>query len=333
MKRIIIKQPYFRFYILLIFYCIIHTAGAQKNTTFFSSATAVQYGYGIKATADLSGVERFSFRIGISGGIGAFVWQNWFYPTINTDLMFYKGGLGSNYPGKKSKKWLSIESVISYTATLGWSNRMNTVNKARPGLRNYPLYYFNNWTVPSLQNPFRYSASVGGNAVILFTKKKYNAQLVGFLNAHIDRFQASYINDGPPFWPPLGDRFDRYHTGGGFLSFHGNDDWAINIIELGYNKFTGYSPSSYELSNKIGSSYVFYKDPNENYYNKSNLHLTVGNTVKHWGVSVMAYNYPRLDIQHRIHSNMYFPLHLVPYKGSVAVGGVFYYQQSKIGLQ
>lgn len=320
-------------FILLIGCLSFQNILAQKNARYFSSTTAVQYGYAVKITADISSVESFSFRIGLSGGIGAFLGNNWLYPSLNGDIMLYHGGLGSNHPGKKKGNGLSVESVLSYTATIGWNNRMSYTDKARPGERNYPLYYFSNWNIPSLQNPYRYSASIGGNAIIFYRRGKNKSQLVGFLNAHVDRFQVSYTNDGPPFKPPLGDKFDRYHTGGGFISFHGNDDWAINLIEVGYNKFTGYSPSSYELSNKIGSSYVFYKDPNENYYNKSNLYLNIGNSSKHWGVSVIAYNDPKLDIQHRIHNNMYFPLHLVPYAGSIAIGGNYYYQQSKIGLQ
>jgi hypothetical protein len=158
-------------------------------------------------------------------------------------------------------------------------------------------------------------------------------QFVGFLNLHGDRYQISYTNDGPPFFPPFGDRFDRYHTGGGFISFHGNDDWIVNLIEVGFNKYTGYNRSSYELSNWIGNSYVFYKDSLQNYFNKSNWFLTVSNTTKHFGVNIESYNYVRQDFQHRIHTKSFYPFHLVPYKGFVAVGPVYYYQGSRIGLQ
>lgn len=305
---------------------------AQKNAIFFNSKNAVQYGYGLKFTADISKLEGLSFRLGVTGGLGAYWGDNWLYPTLNSDLMLFRGGLGSARPGDKSRL-LDVEAIVSYMLTAGWDNRMTYSSNVRPGIRNYPLYYMNTWNQPALQNPFRWSASLGGNLVFLFSRYNHKFQSVGFLNLHFDRVQLNYINDGPPFWPPLGDKYDRLHTGGGFLSFHGNDNWAINLVELGYNKFTGFSPSSYELSNKVGSSYVFYKNLRENYYNKSNWQLTVGNTSRQWALSAIAYNYPRADVQHRIHNKKYYPLHLVPYKGTIAVGGATYFQQTKIGLQ
>lgn len=310
----------------------IHSVQSQKNAVFFNSRSAVQYGYGVKLTADISKLEQLSFRLGFTSGLGAYWGGNWLYPTLNGDLMVFRGGLGSAYPGNKSR-FLDVEAIVSYMITTGFNNRLNQTSKARPGLRNYPLYYMNTWNLPALQNPFRWSASVGGNLVFFFSRYSHRFQSVGFANLHFDRLQANYINDGPPFFPPLGDRYDRLHTGGGFLSFHGNDHWAVNLVELGFNKFTGFSPSSYELTNKIGGSYVFYKDKRENYYNKSNWQLTVGNTAKHWAVSAIVYNYPRFDVQHRIHNITYDPLHLVPYKKTVAIGGATYFQQTKIGLQ
>lgn len=318
-------------YLTTSFY--IHDVLGQDNVHYFESSSAVQVGYGLKTTFDISRVEKFSFRIALSGGVGAFIGRNWFYPTLNGDFTIYKGGLGSNRPGRKTGKWFDLESVISYTATLGVTKRLNQNDKFGPSHRNYPLYYFSNRNLPSLQNPYRWSFSIGGNTVIFFSRRKDKVQHVGFLNIHLDRFQGNYANDGPPFSPPLGDRYDRFNTGIGFITFHGNNNWAVNLVEIGYNKFTGYSPSSYEISNKLGSSYVFYKETNENYYNKSNFQINVGNTVKNWGVSAIAYNHPKLDIQHRIHNNKYYPLHLVPYERTIALGPIFYFQQSKIGQQ
>jgi len=157
--------------------------------------------------------------------------------------------------------------------------------------------------------------------------------MVGFLNLHLDRFQLNYLNDGPPFFQPFGDRFDRFHTGAGFISFHGDDDWAVNLVEFGYNKFSGYTPYSYETANKMGSSYVLYKDSVEYYYNKSNWHLQVANTTRNYGVSVINYNKTQLDIQHKIHFSSYYPYHLVPYQQNWSFGALSYYQQSSIGLQ
>ncbi len=319
--------------LLLVALCSAGFASAQDNAVYYRSTNAIQYGYSLKARLDYSNAERLTFTLGVSGGIGSFVGKNWFYQAINSDVILYRGGIGSNRPGRKTGKWLDLETVISYTATAGLANRLRETSPARPGIRNYPLYYFNTRNLPALQNPYRWSITLGSNTIIFLTGPQYKKQQVGFLGLHLDRFQVGYINDGPPFFPPLADMKDRYHTGGIFGTFHGDDQWALNLVEVGFNKFTGYSPSSYELSNKLGSSYVFYRNRVENFYNKSNIYLNVGNTATNWGVSMIAYNFPRLDLQHRIHNNKYYPLHLVPYPKALAVGPIGYFQQIKIGLQ
>ena len=233
----------------------------------------------------------------------------------------------------KLKNFIDAEVNVAYTITAGFQNRMKQGYYLRPGIRNYPLYYFNTFTAQPLQNPYNWSASWGGNMIWFPTRCTDKFQQVGFLNIHLDRFQFSYINDGPPFRQPFGDRYDRFHTGGGFISFHGNDDWALNLVEIGYNKFTGYSKNAYQLSNKLGSGYLYYHDTDQQYYNKSRVYFNVANTAKHYGVNVNLYNFPDLDVQHRIHLGAAYPLHMVPYPKYVSLAGVFYFGESKIGLQ
>ena len=319
-----------------LFFCLClfqsHQLIAQKNASYASSIHAFQYGGSLKLQAEIGKHEGFNFRFTISGGVGAYAGKGWFYPSLQTDLMLYYGGLGSRYQGNKKKK-LDFEPVVSYTLTFGAEDRMKMSSRIRPGLRNYPLYYFNNWNLPALQNPFNWSASWGGNIIFFPTHPKHKNQLVGFLNLHLDRIQLNYLNDGPPFFPPFGDRFDRLHTGGGFLSFHGNDEWAFNLLELGFNKFSGYTPFSYETTNKLGGSYVLYNDSTEYAYNKSNWYVQVANSSKNYGISVTSYNLTKIDIQHKIHFSSFYPYHLVPYKDNFSFGALTYYQQTYIGLK
>jgi hypothetical protein len=317
-----------------VWICDVHPVSAQKNTSYFPSSTGNQYGFALKAYLEYSKLEKLTFRVGFSGGVGASLGGNWLYPTLNSDLMLYSGGMGSNRPGvKKFINSIELEWIFSYTVTMGTGYRLRENSRHKPGIRNYPLYYFKNHTMPALQNPYKWSASFGGNYVWFLTRKLNNKQSVGFINVHMERFQVNYINDGPPFLRPIGDRHDRYHTGGALITYHGSDKDVINLVELSYNKFTGYTPSAYELSNKLGASYIFYRDIGENFYNKSALELNVANTARGYGMHVTGYNYTSWDIQHMIHSNMYYSLHLVPYKGSVAGAPTFYYQQNKIGLE
>lgn len=304
----------------------------QPNATYRTRRSAYQLAYGVKFTIDYSDEFKLALRISLSGGAGAFVGQNWLYPSVNSDFGIYHGGIGSSFR-PSGGKWLDFETVIAYTFTAGFLNRMKIENDRRPGLRNYPLYYYSNRSFATLQNPYRYSFSWGGNAVIYYRRERYKAQHVGFANLHIGRVQASYTNDGPPFKPPFGDKFDRFNTGAAWLSFHGDDHWAINLVEIGYNKFTGFSPGSYEISNKLGNSYVFYKETEENFFNKSLVYLNVGNTARGWVATGNLYNYRHLDVQHTIHKMGYYPLHLVPYNGTWGGAGNIGYQKSLITLK
>jgi hypothetical protein len=249
------------------------------------------------------------------------------------DLMLYHSGIGSSLPGNKSAHKIEAELNISYTVTAGLTDRLKAESRFNPSVRDYPLYYFNIFNKPALQNPFNWSASFGGNAIISFTRPINKFQQVGFLNLHLDRIQLSYTNDGPPFFPPFGDKYDRYYTGAGFISFHGNSSWPVNLVEFGFNKFTGYSKNAYELSNRAGVVYLYYKDEKQQFYNKSQFFFNVGSTTHKWEANLNLYNYQWLDIQHRIHQSLFYPLHMVSYKHYIAAGGSFIYSSTKIGIE
>jgi Bacterial toxin 23 len=307
---------------------------AQKSISYYSNPRGEQSGASIKMQAEIGDRKNpFNWRLGLCAGAGGYLGGNWLYPSINADIVLYHGGLGSKRPTYKTGPFADVEFNIAYTFTAGFSNRMKNTSKLNPMIRNYPLYYFNNFCTPSLQNPLNISASWGGNLIFFPTRCTTKFQQVGFLNIHVDRFQFSYTNDGPPFSLPFGDKFDRLHTGGGIISLHGNRNWAIDLFELGFNKFTGYSRNSYELSNQSGVIYLYYKDALQQAYNKANIYINVASARNNWGVTVSCYNSPKWDIQHIIHQTLFYPLHMVPHKKYFAVGGMFIYGAAKIGLQ
>ncbi|MBC7849064.1 MAG: hypothetical protein H7Y31_04980 [Chitinophagaceae bacterium] len=306
-----------------------------QDVKFNQRNSAAQIGYTLKAQAEL-GTRKgnwFHWRIGASAGIGAFAGENWFYPSLQVDLMLYHGGMGSKWPGEKKNNYFDVEANVAYTITAGLESRMANGNAKGPAFRSYPLYYFNTFQLPPLQNPYNWSASIGGNIVWLTTRKKDKLQQVGFANLHFGRLQLNYANDGPFFPKPLGDRYDRLHTGTGFVTWHGDRHWNINLIEVGYEKFTGFSKNAYELANLLGTGYMYYRDTTQHFYNKSRVFVTVANPTKRWGGTVSAYNYSAIDVQHNIHLGAFYPLHMVPYKGHIGVSGNYYYGQTKIGLQ
>ena len=198
--------------------------------------------------------------------------------------------------------------------------------------RNIPLYYFANFSYPSLQNPYNSSLSLGTNLIFTNDKKKQK-QRVGFLNIHIDRFQVSYYNDGA--WGPLpvADAFDRYHTGGGLISYHGKSYTELNLIEVAFHKFTGYTQNAFELSNKLDLSFVSYRQPEQKYYNKSLWTVNLANPVKGYGINLRQYNDIKTDAQHRIHWSIINAYHMSPYEDYIAISGQYYYGQTKIGVR
>lgn len=316
--------------------CIYSHGSSQQKYIYFNSTTAEQLGYALTIQAEIGSGngDLFNWRIGLAAGAGAFLIKDILYPSLQTNFMLYHGGLGSSWPGEKSSRnYFDVELNIGYTLTAGFHNRMEYSSNLNPGKRNYPLFYFKNFTTPLLQNPYNYSLSWGGNAVFFFTGRKERFQQVGFVNLHVDRMQFSYSNDGPPFKPPFGDKFDRLHTGGGFITFHGNTNWDIDVLEIGFNKFTGYSKNTYELGNKVGTAYMYYSDEKQQFYNKSHIFLGAGNTSQGWTTALNFYNYTELDVQHMIHQSLFYPLHMVPYKGHISAAAAYYTNYLKTGLK
>ena len=326
---------------------------AQNKLLTYESKSSLQYGFSVKLLVGIgvrmpekktNGSNNFyseymNWRLAVSGGLGSFLGdRNWFYPSMNMDLMLYQGGIGSKWPGHKRNKSAfsqsDLEVVWSYTFTAGYNYRLrkNWFNR-QGGWINMPLYYFNTFNHPSLQNPFEYSITTGGNMIWFPTRKTTRFQRVGFLNLHVNRFQFSYLNDGPPFKQPFGDEYDRLHTGGGYISYHGKQNDFINLVELGFDKFTGFSRNAYELGNRLGNGYVYHQDSAQQYYNKGRIYLNIASLKNNAGISISVNDYPKLDVQHLIHLSNKYPLHAVPNEKFISIAPIYYLTNTKIGLQ
>jgi hypothetical protein len=175
---------------------------------------------------------------------------------------------------------------------------------------------------------------VGTNFIFTSDRNK-KFQRTGFLNFHFNRFQISYSNDGgvPLSDIYLGDRKDRYYTGSALLSYHGKPFTAVNLIELSYHKFTGYTQNSFEASNQFDFAFVNYKKKEQRFYNKSMFTLNLANPVKGYGLNVKLYNKTKWDVQHLIHWSIFNSYHIVPYKEHLSISGTYYLSQTKVGLK
>ena len=331
----------------LLFCLFIAPARAQYKTGTFSNAYRLQYGFSLKGTLEV-GVKNSDavhprlpaliYRFTAGGGVASHFVGPWLYPALNGELQFYNGGIGSrNRIGARERHRRTLDFILAFTATAGGYNYFVTGKEERRAqlpYRNVPLYYFADFGYPALQNPYRYSGSVGTN-VVLTTDRKRAVQRIGFVGFNARQFQISSYNDGgQPFRLfQVGDRKDRYYTGGGVLSYHGDTRTYLNLIELSYHKFTGYTKNAFEVSNKLQLARVNYSDEEQQYFNKSVWSITLADPARGWGVSGRMYHYLLYDVQHLLHWGLFNAYHLVPYKPHFALNGSYYFNPNRIGLQ
>ncbi len=317
--------------LLQSFYAV---TSAQSKTFLNHNEHGFQYGFSFKTTIEggMKANPAINIRLSLNAGVGSDFLGSWMYPALNTELQCYNGGFGSR--NDKGKSRFCLDVITAITATTGFKNRHQLTNANSISRRNVPLYYFANFVQPALQNPFDHSVSVGSN-LIFSTDKKKTFQRIGFFNLHVSRMQLSYYNDGG--WPfadiYLGDRKDRYYTGGGTLSYNGARNSLAETIELGYHKFTGYAQSAFEVSNKMNLAYIQYRKGEQKFYNRSLWSLNIAHPSRGYGLNIRTFNYVDQDIQHRIHWGLSDSYHIVPYPAHWVINASYYSAYNKIGLQ
>lgn len=313
------------------------TARAQSRRVYSPNELSFQYGFSIKGSLEFSLNKSFQkpvFRLCADFGLGSNLLTRALYFSINGELQLYNGGLGSKRREANKKPGLTLDLINAFTLTTGLNNYFTSDSVPVIGKRNSPLYYFSNFCDPALQNPYDYSISLGTNFIVSSDEFR-TSQRVGFLNLHLKSMQVSYFNDGgAPFDETyLGDSKDRFYTGGALISYHGNPNKDINLVELSFKKFTGYAKNAFEVSNKLDLAFVNYNKAEEKYYNKSLWSLNVSNPEKGWGVNINRYNYTDWDVQHLIHFSIYNSYHLVPYDDYFSISGTYYHNYTNIGLR
>lgn len=290
--------------ILFIFLSSLNSHSQVQNSIKNLQGGAFQFGCAVKMSFE---IQKFTnFRLSISGGLGKKIKDiEFLYPTLNSEIQIYNGGLGSNLLYGKHRK-LKIDFVTSFMITCG----VREVNYLGYITKNNPLNYFSDLSATALQNPYYNSISLGSNYILSTDRKKEN-QLVGVANINIERtVQITYYNDGTPFSNFTGDGYDRYYTGGGTISYYGNYRDKINHIEISYHKFTGYQRNAFETANHMQIDFIPYNDYEAFYYNQSRWKLKAGNYENGFGVFLTAYDKPNWDAQDVIHfkiNNAYHP--------------------------
>lgn len=136
---------------------------AQTERYFGEDEINLQFGFSIKASFEIgfgrgepgrdSYPEKNAFSIGGSAGIGSNFLTSNVYQTVNAEVLFYRGGLGSRRPGDKKVPATTCDFVLAFTLTGGNRNTFQTVDQKELQSRARPLYFFSNFSNPALENP------------------------------------------------------------------------------------------------------------------------------------------------------------------------------------
>ena len=113
----------------------------------------------------------------------------------------------------------------------------------------------------------------------------------------------NYYNDGGPVNNWLGDKEDRYWTGGGSIGtkfLHKNE---IQYLMITFDKYTGFNKNAFEASGLLYSDNVNYKDMEETVYNSGKYSIKYLNPSLNFGATINHWNTP-FDFQDFIHRDI-----------------------------
>lgn len=312
-------MKYFTLFLMIIFSNALYSQNDLRV-----SNSDLQFGIATKLNLEFDYKLCPAFKLSITGGVAYDYGKDVsFNPSLHMGiLLFNNGSIGAN----QSKKWYKIQphfySGIQLTTKLDKKD-FSFLD------RNVPLYHFAEFSANPLQNPYKSSISYGVNWILLHNKK---IQRVGFFNLNFSsRVQLTYYNDGGPVLKWVGDKRDRYYTGGLIISYHGNNNSNFNLVELSYHKFTGYQEHAFDVADKLQIDYLNFKDTSQFTYNQQRWRINISNLNNGFGGSVSLYNCNRLDLQDFLHFTTNVPYHPDYYQGyRWMFGGRYEYNYTNI---
>ncbi|NNM23995.1 MAG: hypothetical protein HKO54_10630 [Flavobacteriaceae bacterium] len=290
---------------LMVWFCVV-AAQAQIETR-NSGVDGLQWGVAGKVQVEFNFRNNPNFRLSLSGGIGYDIDAINFFPAIHSGVMlFNKGPIGSYL----ERPWHQpqFHFFLNTSGTIAFDKGLIPFAE-----RYVPFYHFSDFTANPLHNPYKTSTSYG--AIWVFMPRGMR-QRIGFFNLNVvGRTQITYYNDGGPVLKWVGDKRDRYYTGGVLFSYHGNRYTEFNLIELSYHKFTGYTPYAFDVGDKLQIDYVLYADKQQFAFNQQRWKIGISNYHTGFGGNFSLYNVNSLDVQDLLHFSTQVPYHPDYYNG------------------
>lgn len=236
-----------------------------------------------------------------------------------TELEVFRGGLGTSFLTDEKFK-INIEMRNTLMALVGaYDHTIRVFGK--------PAFVTVGKERGAMYDPLTYSLAIGTTFVNGINHKRN--QQVGLVSLSGWACKLEYYNDGTPFGIlALGDRYDRYWTGGGALGFFwkSNSNLITDFI-LRYDNYTGYQKNLYKIAKTLSIDNLPYKDQKQQMFNQARFQYKVGfRNAFHFNVSIFE---PKLmDIQYLIHYYLAkAPFHPRPLGRRMTVGFDYEYKQ------
>jgi hypothetical protein len=238
---------------------------------------------------------------------------------FQTGFNLYYNGLGDNILDTDKKT--RFDFVSSIMASIGTAPKSKLYND-RLRLRS-----FNSFIANPISDEFHHSITVGSNVVLNTDKRN---QITGFTNVNIARFiRFGYMNDGPPFGGfGLGDRYDRWWTGSGFIEIFLDQGYTRDLKSpyldskfiYNFDRFTGNVQEAYEVSNLLGFKYVPDYKLKENYFNRARGKIGFESYTLGYEISAQWLGLLENDLQDIIHHRLGMPYHMTYAKRYMIIG-------------
>ncbi|WP_235298148.1 hypothetical protein [Portibacter marinus] len=266
-----------------------------------------------------AGVRRQMFYSQERYGEALFKLKDYASTGFQMGATLYYNGLGDNILDTyKKARFDFVSSVMASIGTPMASMLYHDRIKIRA---------FNSFLANPISDEFHHSLTVGSN-VILNTDRRN--QITGFINANVARMvRLGYMNDGPPFGRfGLGDRYDRWWTGSGFLEVFLDQGYAQELkypyldskFIYTFDRFTGNVQEAYEVSNLLGFKYVPDYNLQENYFNRARGKIGFEAFNIGYEISVQWLGLLENDLQDYIHHKLAMPYHMTYAKRYMILG-------------
>ncbi|MFK8037915.1 MAG: hypothetical protein AB8B74_06465 [Crocinitomicaceae bacterium] len=292
---------------------IINSLEKQRTTILEDRDLIIGYNIGLTCNLGKNNVTelRFNFSTGISRGFG---WKSDYTPFLGTyqiQIEAFRGGVGSSLLGGNRSKFVwDLRNILQINSGL--------VSNNSPMGR--PLTKLLGTSEYSIRDPYDYSIGIG--TVFINGLNHERNQQLGFLSLGVLQVSACYANDGPFFHKiGLGDGYDRWWTGAGYLGVYFKNDYGfITDISIQYNRYTGWQPNLYEMSNMLGLDYISYRDGKEQFFNQGAWIISFGvrNTLR---IDYKIYEAKKLDIQNLLHVGNKYTFHPNSLRRRFTLGG------------